>query len=87
MNRRQAGRGASFVTHVQRKPWRARVYLDGKEVSLGYFGSLEAAQAAHAAAIKARLGDDYLRNGAVVRGDGAVASRAGNSPAGHDPCP
>ena len=55
MNRRQAGRGASFVTHVRRKPWRARAYFDGKQCHLGYFSTRMEALAAHEDAVTSRL--------------------------------
>jgi hypothetical protein len=53
--------GASLASWCKRKPWRARVYLGGKHVSLGYYATREAAQAAHANAVRAHLGEQYLR--------------------------
>jgi hypothetical protein len=53
--------GASLAAWAKRRPWRARVYLGGKHLSLGYFATREEARAAHAAAVKAHLGERYLR--------------------------
>jgi hypothetical protein len=60
--RRLADRGASLAVWAKRKPWRARVYLDGKERSLGYFETPELARAAHALAVKEHLGERYLKS-------------------------
>jgi hypothetical protein len=38
--------GASLAVRNKRRPWRARIYVNGKHVSLGYFVSPEEAQAA-----------------------------------------
>jgi hypothetical protein len=45
------------------KVWRSRIYIDGKNRHLGYFESQEEAQAAYAAAVKAHLGERYLKAG------------------------
>jgi hypothetical protein len=42
--------GASFVPKTKRRPWRSRIYLNGKHMSLGYYASPEAARQAHALA-------------------------------------
>ena len=44
--------GASLAIWAKRRPWRARIYVTGREVSLGYYSSAEEARAAHAAAAK-----------------------------------
>jgi hypothetical protein len=53
--------GASLAAWAKRKPWRARIYVGGKHVSLGYFETPEEARAAHAAAVKAHLGEHFLK--------------------------
>jgi hypothetical protein len=40
---RSPSQGASFSTWAKRKPWRARVYVRGRDVHLGYYGSREEA--------------------------------------------
>jgi hypothetical protein len=53
--------GASLAPWAKRKPWRARVYLGGKHLSLGYYATQEEARAAHAAAVKRHLGETFLK--------------------------
>jgi hypothetical protein len=53
--------GASFVSGALPRPWRARVYLGGKHISLGYYATPEEAMAAHAEAVKRHLGEQFLR--------------------------
>jgi hypothetical protein len=53
--------GASLAVWSKRRPWRARIYFDGKERSLGYFATREEARAAHAQAVRAHLGEVYLK--------------------------
>jgi hypothetical protein len=43
------------------RPWRGRVYLNGRVVHLGYFGTEQEAKAAHADAVKEHLGDRFLK--------------------------
>jgi hypothetical protein len=49
---RSPSQGASFSTWAKRKPWRARVYVRGRDVHLGYFGSREEAIEARADAVR-----------------------------------
>jgi hypothetical protein len=60
-HRRRAGQGASLAPRVMCRPWRGRVYLGGKHCHLGYFSTRDEAVAAHAAAVKAHLGETYLK--------------------------
>jgi hypothetical protein len=63
VHRRRAGQGASRAAWAKRAKWgawRARVYLAGRNVHLGYFDSREEARAAHAIAVKRFLGEQYL---------------------------
>jgi hypothetical protein len=53
--------GASLAVWAKRRPWRARVYLGGKDLHLGYFATREEARAAHTAAVKAHLGETFLK--------------------------
>jgi hypothetical protein len=69
---RSPGHGASLSVWAKRarwRKWRSRIYLDGRNVHLGYFDTLEQARAAHAAAVKAHLGEQFLK-GARVPGRG-----------------
>jgi hypothetical protein len=59
---RLADAGASFAAHAKKKRWRARIYLRGRQISLGYYDSPEAARQAHATAVKAHLGEAYLKS-------------------------
>jgi hypothetical protein len=45
-----ANQGACLAAKGNRKPWRARIYVDGRDVHIGYFATKEEALAAHAAA-------------------------------------
>jgi hypothetical protein len=58
---RQPDRGASFVPGALPRPWRARVYLGGRHISLGYYATREEARAAHAIAVKQHLGEQFLK--------------------------
>jgi hypothetical protein len=58
---RLPSQGASLAAWSKKRPWRARVYLAGKERSLGYFATREEARAAHAAAVKQHLGETFLK--------------------------
>ena len=63
-HRRRAEHGASQAAWAGRpewQAWRARIWLAGRNVHLGYFASEEEAQAAHARAVKAYLGEAYLK--------------------------
>jgi hypothetical protein len=44
--------GASLADWSKSKPWRARIYVGGKERSLGYFATREEAHQAHADAAR-----------------------------------
>jgi hypothetical protein len=59
-HRRPSGCGASLVPAAMHKPWRSRVFIDGRNVNLGYYRSAEEARAAYASAVKAHLGERYL---------------------------
>jgi hypothetical protein len=64
VHRRPPGCGASLVPAAVHKPWRGRIYLNRKVVHLGYFATRDEAIAAHADAVKAHLGEKYLKAGA-----------------------
>ena len=66
---RQPSHGAS-LSHAKLNCWRARIYVAGRNIHLGYFGTAEEARAAHAVAVKQHLGDGYLRSK-----EGSVCSR------------
>ena len=53
--------GASHATWAKRRPWRVRIYIAGRHVSLGYYTTQEEAREAHAAAVKHHLGEAYLK--------------------------
>jgi hypothetical protein len=59
---RQPIHGASLAVWSKRKPWRARAYLGGKQRSLDYYASAAEARLAYAAAVRAHLGEAYLRS-------------------------
>jgi hypothetical protein len=59
---RSINQGASRATWSKKRQWRARLWVDGRELSLGYHSTPEAARQAHAAAVKAHLGEAYLRS-------------------------
>jgi hypothetical protein len=61
-HRRPSGCGASLVPAAMHKPWRSRVFIDGRNVNLGYYRSAEEARAAYASAVKAHLGEQYLQS-------------------------
>jgi hypothetical protein len=63
-HRRRSTDGASLQLHNKPRPWRAKIYLAGRQVSLGYYASPEEARAAHAAAVQEHLGERYLKSGA-----------------------
>jgi hypothetical protein len=42
---RLADHGASLASWAKKRQWRARVYLNGKHISVGYYGSAEEARA------------------------------------------
>jgi hypothetical protein len=63
IHRRRHSWGASLVRGAIEKPWRARVLIAGVPYHLGYFKSRDEAIAAHALAVKAHLGEAYLRSG------------------------
>jgi hypothetical protein len=44
--------GASLATWAKRRPWRARIYVRGRDVHLGYFASPELAREAYADAAR-----------------------------------
>jgi hypothetical protein len=54
--------GASLASWAKKRPWRARIWLDGRERSLGYFATKEEARQAHAIAVRAHLGETYLKS-------------------------
>jgi hypothetical protein len=58
---RSALHGGSLAPWVKCRPWRARIYVNGKHLSLGYYITAEEARAAHAAAVRAHLGQAYLK--------------------------
>jgi AP2 domain len=60
-NKRQRDLGASFTVYAKRKRWRARVYVRGRSVQLGYFATREEAVREHADAVKKYLGDGFLK--------------------------
>jgi hypothetical protein len=70
-HKRLTTHGASLAHGTKRKRWRARAYIGGRDVHLGYFASQEEARAAHAAAVKAHLGEKYL-----IAGPGPLRVRA-----------
>jgi hypothetical protein len=54
--------GASMATWTWlERPWRARLYLNGKQLHLGYYATKAEAREAYADAAKERLGEGYLR--------------------------
>jgi hypothetical protein len=59
---RLADRGASLAPWVKGRPWRARIYIAGKDTHLGYFASSGEACAAHADAVKEHLGEQFLKS-------------------------
>jgi hypothetical protein len=77
--------GASLASWCKRKPWRARVYLGGRQRSLGYFSTREEARAAHTAAVKAHLGEQFLKG--LTADEGRQPSLALPYRAPPDPAP
>jgi hypothetical protein len=57
---RLADHGASLASWAKKRPWRARIYVAGRHVSLGYFATQEEARAAHADAVRRHLGEEFL---------------------------
>jgi hypothetical protein len=54
--------GASLASlPTLRRPWRARIYVRGKQLHLGYYETPELAREAYADAVKERLGETYLK--------------------------
>jgi hypothetical protein len=47
---RRSIHGASVAPWAMSKPWRARIFVNGRHLSLGYYATQEGARAAHAAA-------------------------------------
>jgi hypothetical protein len=68
-HKRLTTHGASLAHWTKRKRWRARAYIGGRDVHLGYFESAELARAAHA--VKAHLGERFL-----IAGPGPLRVRA-----------
>jgi hypothetical protein len=64
VHRRPAMAGASLAPWVMHRPWRARIFVAGRNCHLGYFCTREEARAAHDAAVKERLGEAYLKSNA-----------------------
>jgi hypothetical protein len=60
---RSALHGGSLAPWARRRPWRARIYVNGKHLSLGYYIPAEEARAAHAEAVRVRLGERFLKQG------------------------
>jgi hypothetical protein len=59
---RLVNHGASLAARpTLRCPWRARIYVGGKHLSLGYYATREEAKRAHADAVKERLGEQFLK--------------------------
>jgi hypothetical protein len=58
---RSANQGASFSAWAKKQPWRARVYVRGKNIQVGYFTTREEALEARADAVRRHLGDGLLK--------------------------
>jgi hypothetical protein len=71
--------GASLAGWSKSKPWRARIYIAGRHISLGYYATREEAKAAHAEAVRERLGERYLKGAAHA--DWSDSAPRGTSPA------
>jgi hypothetical protein len=66
---RLTAHGASLaVCTALRRPWRALIYLNGKDRHLGYFATKHEALAAHADAVREHLGEQYLEGRKPIRG-------------------
>jgi hypothetical protein len=59
--------GGDLAPRCLSRPWRARIFIAGRNVHLGYFSSAEEARAAHAEAVKACLGERYLKAEDLLR--------------------
>ena len=58
---RLTAHGASLAANTAlRKPWRSWLYLNGKDLHLGYYASKAEALEAHADAVREHLGEEYL---------------------------
>jgi hypothetical protein len=69
VHRRCAGQGASLAACTAlRRPWRALIYLDGRDRHLGYFATKHEALAAHADAVRENLGESFLVDQKPIRG-------------------
>ena len=66
---RLVNHGASLASRpTLLRRWRARIYIGGKDVHLGYFATREEAKAAHAEAVRERLGERYLKGATHAAG-------------------
>jgi hypothetical protein len=64
VHRRLAGQGATRAAWSKRskwQAWRSRVFIDGRNIHLGYFATKEAALDARDEAVRGWLGDGYLK--------------------------
>jgi hypothetical protein len=84
---RLADRGASHAAWAKKRQWRSRVYLKGKHISLGYYSSAEEARQAHAAAVKAHLGEAYLKSGTLLESRASLEDACLALPSLAAPCP
>jgi hypothetical protein len=66
---RLVSHGASLASWTRLcRPWRARIYIAGRHISLGYYATREEAKAAHAEAVRERLGERYLKGATHAAG-------------------
>jgi hypothetical protein len=64
IHRRRDGQGVSKAAWSARPKWgawRARIFVGGRNVHLGYYSSKEEAEAAYAMGVRNYLGAAYLR--------------------------
>jgi hypothetical protein len=66
---RLTAHGATACPGLSR-PWRSQIFLDGRNLHLGYFSTAEEARAAHSDAVKENLGAQYLMDQKPIRGVG-----------------
>jgi hypothetical protein len=64
---RLTAHGATACTGLSR-PWRSQIYIDGKNLHLGYYSTAEEAKAAHSDAVKEHLGEQFLTDRKPIRG-------------------
>lgn len=62
-------KGVSFRAKHSRRPWRATIYLNGKQVELGFFASPEEAAAVRRAAATHHFGEFATEENGMIRGD------------------